>query len=147
MTAMQPERPDVALVIPVWNDPAGLERLLCRARSLDCFRQIIVIDDGSDIAVPAAKDITLIRHERSRGVGLRATPGFGRWIQAIWSIAIPMTCRRLKCPHFLLILRKPEALIFAFSNTLTANGWRKDYGASPIGMRPCGSRRAAVVAH
>jgi glycosyltransferase involved in cell wall biosynthesis len=75
MTGMQPERPDVALVIPVWNDAAGLERLLCRARSLGCFRQIIVIDDGSDTAVPAAKDITLIRHERSRGGGAARNTG------------------------------------------------------------------------
>jgi glycosyltransferase involved in cell wall biosynthesis len=74
MTA-PPSPQDVALVIPVWNDAAGLARLLTRARKLGCFRQIVVIDDGSDIPVAAAPDLTLIRHETSRGGGAARNTG------------------------------------------------------------------------
>lgn len=60
---------DVALVVPVWNDTVRLQRLLTQARKMNCFAQIIVIDDGSDIPIPAADDLTLIRHQTPKGAG------------------------------------------------------------------------------
>ena len=67
---------DLALVIPVWNDAAGLARLLDQARRMDVFSQIIVVDDGSD--VPAqAPGCTLIRQASSLGGGLARNAGLG----------------------------------------------------------------------
>ena len=36
-----------ALIIPVWNDRSGVERLLKQARRLDCFSEVIIVDDAS----------------------------------------------------------------------------------------------------
>ncbi|MEO8243514.1 MAG: glycosyltransferase [bacterium] len=44
----------LSLVIPVWNDPAGLRRLLVQALALGVFSQIIVSDDNSVPEVSAA---------------------------------------------------------------------------------------------
>jgi len=38
----------LSLVIPVWNDPEGLVRLLSQVRDMACFDEIIVSDDASD---------------------------------------------------------------------------------------------------
>lgn len=65
---------DLALVIPVWNDAAGLARLLEQAQSLGVFSQIVVVDDGSDVPV-VAPGRTLIRHETSRGGGVARNTG------------------------------------------------------------------------
>lgn len=62
-------RLDLALVIPVWNDAAGLARLLDQARGLGLFSQIVVVDDGSDDPVAAAPDLVLLRHDRPLGAG------------------------------------------------------------------------------
>lgn len=66
---------DLALVIPVWNDAAGLARLLERARALGVFSQIIVVDDGSDVPVPQTPDVTLIRHKTPLGGGVARNAG------------------------------------------------------------------------
>lgn len=42
---------NISLVIPVWNDLAGLERLLAQVAEMNIFAQIIVSDDASDEAV------------------------------------------------------------------------------------------------
>lgn len=39
---------ELSLVIPVWNDRAGLRRLLDQVEGLKIFSEIIVIDDASD---------------------------------------------------------------------------------------------------
>ncbi len=57
----------IALVIPVHNDAVRLKRLLDVAHDLG-FSQIVVIDDGSDVAVQA-ENVTLIRHETPLGPG------------------------------------------------------------------------------
>ncbi len=70
-------RPD--LVIPCHNDAAGLMRLLDRARRLRCFAQIIVVDDGSDPPLSdqleSAPDLTILRHDVSRGGGVARNHG------------------------------------------------------------------------
>ncbi len=66
---------DLALVIPVWNDPEGLARLLDQARAMAVFAQIVVVDDGSDPPVPEAADLTLLRHETARGGGIARNLG------------------------------------------------------------------------
>lgn len=71
----RPPLPDLALVIPVWNDAEGLARLLQVARDLGCFAQIVVVDDGSDVPVPPAPDVTLIRHATPRGGGVARNAG------------------------------------------------------------------------
>lgn len=73
--SLPPPRLDLALVIPVRNDPAGLARLLDRARALAIFSQIVVVDDGSDPAVSAAPDLTLLRHDRPQGGGVARNLG------------------------------------------------------------------------
>ncbi|USC13846.1 MULTISPECIES: mycofactocin biosynthesis glycosyltransferase MftF [Rhodococcus] len=71
-----PATSDVTVVIPVKNNTAGLERLLAAVEGLT----VIVVDDGSDVPVPAPAraSVRVLRHERSRGpaaarnTGLRA---------------------------------------------------------------------------
>lgn len=69
----KPLRP--ALVIPVHNDAAGLARLLDQARDMDCFGQIVVVDDGSTPPVSSAPGITLLRHDTPQGGGVARNLG------------------------------------------------------------------------
>jgi glycosyltransferase involved in cell wall biosynthesis len=73
----------VALVIPVWNDPEGLVRLLVQAQELAWVSQIVVADDASDppcgpgmaglpAAVAADARLLWLRSDTRRG------PGHGR---------------------------------------------------------------------
>lgn len=57
---------DVALVVPTHNDTEGLNRLLADTQGL--FSQVVIVDDGSDIAVQAP-GTTLIRHPVAQGPG------------------------------------------------------------------------------
>ena len=68
---MNDVRLDLALVIPVKDDAAGLMRLLDQAR--DRFVQIVVIDDGSSPPMEAQLDLAgvdLLRHPISLGPGV-----------------------------------------------------------------------------
>lgn len=47
---------ELSLVIPVWNDPEGLCRLLKQVATLQVFSQVVVVDDASTIPC-APKDI------------------------------------------------------------------------------------------
>jgi hypothetical protein len=69
---------DLALVIPVWNDAAGLARLLDQARGLGCFAQIVVVDDGSDTPVDPGPGVTLLRHPTPLGGGAARNAGLAR---------------------------------------------------------------------
>lgn len=69
---------DFSLVIPVWNDLPGLDRLLKQVGDFGVFSQVIVVDDGSDIplapgtvasARALADRITWLRSDRQRGAG------------------------------------------------------------------------------
>lgn len=69
---------DLSLVIPVWNDLPGLDRLLKQVADFGIFSQVIVVDDASDIppgpetvasATALADRITWLRSDRQRGAG------------------------------------------------------------------------------
>ena len=68
----------LSLVIPVWNDLDGLNRLLRQVAELGLFSQVIVSDDASDVPVgpgnvPASQcfsgDIAWLRSDTQRGAG------------------------------------------------------------------------------
>ncbi|MAW08319.1 MAG: glycosyl transferase [Halobacteriovoraceae bacterium] len=66
----------LGIVIPVWNDPEGLKRLLSQIASLKIAEQIVVVDDSSDTerkcdikAIYPDLPITLIELEERRGAG------------------------------------------------------------------------------
>jgi len=67
----------LTLAIPVWNDAAGLSRLLGQTGRLGCFDRIVVVDDGSApglgiadlLRSPAGAAMTLLRNETPRGAG------------------------------------------------------------------------------
>ncbi len=70
---------ELSLVVPVWNDLPGLERLLRQVAELGIFTQVIIADDCSDVpvgpetlpvAAAAFKDkIIWLRSDRRRGAG------------------------------------------------------------------------------
>lgn len=70
----------LSLVIPVWNDPEGLVRLLRQTHEMACFAEIIVSDDASDppcgpqmaglpAEVAADPRLVWLRSEDQRGAG------------------------------------------------------------------------------
>ncbi|MFD2439058.1 glycosyltransferase family 2 protein [Paracoccus kondratievae] len=68
----------LSLVIPVWNDLPGLDRLLRQVSELGVFAEIFVVDDASDepagpSTVPAAAAVadrlTWLRSAQRRGAG------------------------------------------------------------------------------
>ena len=65
--------PTVSVVLPAYNEEAGLAVVLGRLRDvLDDSYEIVVVDDGSSdmtASVAAAHDCRLIRHETNRGKG------------------------------------------------------------------------------
>lgn len=69
----------LALVIPVHNDQASLERLLAQAARLDLFDEVIVVDDGSDepVVLPTERPAgaQLLRHDRPQGAGAARNRG------------------------------------------------------------------------
>jgi hypothetical protein len=73
----------LALVVPVWNDRAGLMRLLAQAGPLGLFAEVVVVDDGSDPPLPPPGDwpalpgaaLRLIRHDRPLGGGVARNAG------------------------------------------------------------------------
>ena len=78
---------ELSLVIPVWNDRAGLGRLLDQVRHLGIFHEVIVFDDASDEelsadTLPGAADlsdrITWLRGDRRRGAGHGRNAGLAR---------------------------------------------------------------------
>lgn len=67
---------ELSLVIPVWNDQEGLDRLLQQVAQSGLFSDIVVVDDASEPPVglascPAAlaDRITLLRCDQQRGAG------------------------------------------------------------------------------
>lgn len=65
----------LALVVPVRDDAAGLDRLLTQARALAVFDQIVVVDDGSVPPVAVPPGVALIRHRHARGGGIARNRG------------------------------------------------------------------------
>ena len=60
---------DLALVIPVKDDAAGLARLLADPVTRRAAAEIIVVDDGSDPALVPPEGVRLIRHDAALGPG------------------------------------------------------------------------------
>lgn len=85
---MNPKRPSVALVIPMYNEEENIAHALdCAMVALDRYSadyEIIVVDDASTdrsaeiVAQEAAADprIRLLRHEVNRGLGASLKTGF-----------------------------------------------------------------------
>lgn len=71
---------DLTLAIPVLNDLPHLLRLLARVARLGLARHVVVVDDGSDVAIDksalldvaglAPDRLTLLRHDMARGPGM-----------------------------------------------------------------------------
>lgn len=66
----------LALIVPVHNDADGLSALLQRAVELDCFDQVVIVDDASDIPLSESdlpeslRDRSLLlRSDESGGAG------------------------------------------------------------------------------
>ncbi|OJY28923.1 MAG: hypothetical protein BGP11_19320 [Rhodobacterales bacterium 65-51] len=79
----------LSLVIPVWNDPEGLIRLLIQAQELGWVSEIIVVDDASDLpcgpdmpglpqAVAEDTRLVWLRSDRRRGAGHARNLGLER---------------------------------------------------------------------
>lgn len=87
MTDAAPDSPapDLAVVIPVWNDAEGLERLLEQISQLDAVSQVVIVDDASDTpADPATMgwtaerlgaDLIFARNAQQRGAGYARNRG------------------------------------------------------------------------
>lgn len=70
----------LALVVPVWNDATGLARLLAQVAASGLFAEVVVVDDGSDPALPALATppgsvLRQIRHDRPQGGGVARNAG------------------------------------------------------------------------
>lgn len=68
----------LSIVIPVWNDQAGLDRLLTQIGELDLFFEVIIVDDASETVmgpqtVPSSatlgERIIWLRSESQKGAG------------------------------------------------------------------------------
>lgn len=80
---MTRDAPTLGLVVPVWNDRSGADRVLAQAREMGIFARIVVVDDGSDEAVllpeGSGRDrVELLRHPTPRGPGAARNAGAER---------------------------------------------------------------------
>ncbi len=78
---------ELSLVVPVWNDLPGLDRLLKQVAGFGLFHEVVVVDDASDVppgpdTVPSAQAladrITWLRSNVRRGAGHARNMGLGR---------------------------------------------------------------------
>lgn len=78
---------DISLVIPVWNDPDGLKRLLRQADGFAIFNEVIVCDDASDtgydfhsweLSPEFQSRLVHLRSEVQRGAGHGRNTGMAR---------------------------------------------------------------------
>lgn len=77
--------PDLAVVIPVWNDEAGLDQLLTQISRLEEISQVVVVDDASDRPADPARmgwaserlgaDLVFARNAQQRGAGYARNRG------------------------------------------------------------------------
>jgi glycosyltransferase involved in cell wall biosynthesis len=80
-----PERPQLTLVVPVYDEEATVVAVVRRLQELPFTRQIVVVDDGSRDGTAARlreldgdRDVEVVRHERNRGKGAALRSGFAR---------------------------------------------------------------------
>ncbi len=79
---------NLAVVIPVWNDAAGLDRLLGQISRIDAITQVVVVDDASDHpADPLAAgwsadrlgaELIFARNAQQRGAGYARNRGLAK---------------------------------------------------------------------
>ena len=82
MTAPEAGPPELAVILPAFNEIEGIERTLSRVRDvlvgLDCSTEVIVVDDGSTDgtrAKAAACGVRVVSHALNRGYGAALTTG------------------------------------------------------------------------
>lgn len=81
----EPSTSDLAVVIPVWNDATGLDRLLAQISKLKEVSQVVVVDDASDTpadpvnmgwtAARLGADLVFARNAQRRGAGYSRNRG------------------------------------------------------------------------
>jgi cellulose synthase/poly-beta-1,6-N-acetylglucosamine synthase-like glycosyltransferase len=65
----------LTVIIPIYNEASTLGALLSRVEAVDIEKEILVVDDGSDVATKEALkdaisgDIKLITHPENKGKG------------------------------------------------------------------------------
>ena len=68
---------NITIIIPVYNNPKSIKRVVEDALLLDMF--VIVIDDGSDVEVDTILDehsnLVVLRHKQNRGKGVAILTG------------------------------------------------------------------------
>jgi len=79
-----PERPQLTLVVPVYNEETTVLEVVARLRELPFSKQIVVVDDGSSdgsaarLAALDHADVEVLHHDRNRGKGAALRTGFAR---------------------------------------------------------------------
>lgn len=89
----QAANPPIALLIPVWNRQAKLERALASLIAEAALLKVVVIDDGSEppiqIAPAAGLDVQLIRLDGNQGIATALNAGLSHAFQ----LGIPYIAR------------------------------------------------------
>jgi glycosyltransferase involved in cell wall biosynthesis len=77
-----PDRPQLTLVVPVYDERATVLEVIERLHALPFSKQIVVVDDGSTDGTAARlatldhPDVEVVHHERNRGKGAALRTGF-----------------------------------------------------------------------
>ena len=77
-----PDRPQLTLVVPVYDEQATVLEVIDRLHALPFSKQIVVVDDGSTDGTAAKlatldhPDVEVVRHHSNRGKGAALRTGF-----------------------------------------------------------------------
>jgi dolichol-phosphate mannosyltransferase len=129
MQERSPATPRLSLVIPAYNEEAGIAKAIAEAdealRELQCSYEIIVVDDGSqdqticraNEAAAQRPQVRVVRHDRNQGYGAALRTGF----EAAQGVLVAFT--DADCQFDLADLRR---LIPLTETTPVAVGYRVD---------------------
>ena len=73
-----PNKPDITIIIPAYNEEEGIADVITQLKELDEHYEILVIDDGStDNTYKLASDtaVKVIRHPYNKGYGAALKTG------------------------------------------------------------------------